>query len=147
MIGRDRRCCVAREARLPCDVSGSSALRQRRQGVWARARLTTDRPVPWQLTKVHEEFWRGTLGDAASEFARSGRAKGEVTLLIAGAGGVEGDASSEAADRASAKAAGGPGVEEQLTALMEAGESPSNVRAAVLLGTAVPDSKRCSDWC
>jgi 16S rRNA (cytidine1402-2'-O)-methyltransferase len=37
-----------------------------------------------ELTKVHEEVWRGTLGDAATEFA--GRAvRGEVVLVVGGA--------------------------------------------------------------
>ncbi|MBM3695320.1 MAG: 16S rRNA (cytidine(1402)-2'-O)-methyltransferase [Actinobacteria bacterium] len=37
-----------------------------------------------ELTKVHEEIWRGTLGEAASHWAES-PARGEVTLVVAGA--------------------------------------------------------------
>jgi 16S rRNA (cytidine1402-2'-O)-methyltransferase len=37
-----------------------------------------------ELTKVHEEVWRGSLGPAAEEFAASPR-RGEVVLVIGGA--------------------------------------------------------------
>ena len=37
-----------------------------------------------ELTKVHEEVWRGTVADAASEFARRD-VKGEVVLVLGGA--------------------------------------------------------------
>lgn len=91
---------------------------------------------PPQLTKVHEEFWRGSLGEAAAEFARSGRARGEVTLLFAGAGEGRGGAAAdgegaEGAERSAAAAGAAPqqSVEEQLAALLAAGELPSNVRA------------------
>ena len=44
-----------------------------------------DRPiaVARELTKRHEEIWRGTLGGARERFA--GGARGEITLVIAGA--------------------------------------------------------------
>ena len=50
-----------------------------------------DRPgcVARELTKVHEVFWRGTLGDLvrrAEEEERARRLKGEITVLVAGAG-------------------------------------------------------------
>ncbi|MGC8825740.1 MAG: 16S rRNA (cytidine(1402)-2'-O)-methyltransferase [Anaerolineae bacterium] len=38
-----------------------------------------------ELTKVHEEFWRGTLGQALEHF-RAQAPRGEFTLVIAGAG-------------------------------------------------------------
>jgi len=37
-----------------------------------------------ELTKVHEEVWRGTLGDAAEAFAAR-QVRGEVVVVIAGA--------------------------------------------------------------
>jgi 16S rRNA (cytidine1402-2'-O)-methyltransferase len=37
-----------------------------------------------ELTKLHEEFWRGTLGDLADRAAQS-PPRGEVTLVVAGA--------------------------------------------------------------
>ncbi|KAH9326951.1 hypothetical protein KI387_007129, partial [Taxus chinensis] len=36
-----------------------------------------------EMTKIHEEFWMGTLGEAKSEFAQRSP-KGEITLLIRG---------------------------------------------------------------
>ena len=40
--------------------------------------------VAREISKLHEEFWRGTLGEAAAHFA-AGPARGEITLVIAGA--------------------------------------------------------------
>lgn len=87
---------------------------------------------------MHEEFWRGSLGAAAEEFARPGRARGEVTLLIDGAAGAaEGEGEEEAAARIVAASSDGDGqalsVEEELTGLLAAGESPSHVRLPVCL--------------
>jgi 16S rRNA (cytidine1402-2'-O)-methyltransferase len=42
-----------------------------------------------ELTKVHEEFWRGTLAELAAR-AAADQVRGEVTLVIAGAPAVEG---------------------------------------------------------
>ncbi|KAK8943916.1 hypothetical protein KSP40_PGU012668 [Platanthera guangdongensis] len=36
-----------------------------------------------EMTKIHEEFWRGTLGEATLAFSRE-QPKGEITLLIEG---------------------------------------------------------------
>jgi len=69
--------------------------------------LGSDRPavVCRELTKVHEEVWRGTLDDAA-EVWRDGEARGEFTLVVAGAPDAAGDL-----DRAL----------EQVASMMEAG--------------------------
>jgi 16S rRNA (cytidine1402-2'-O)-methyltransferase len=40
--------------------------------------------VTRELTKVYEEIWRGTLGEAAVHWARDGTTKGEFTLVIEG---------------------------------------------------------------
>jgi len=41
--------------------------------------------VARELTKIHEEFWRGTLTQAHQEFKhRKGGVKGEITLLVEG---------------------------------------------------------------
>ena len=37
-----------------------------------------------ELTKLHEEIWRGTLGDAVEEFAPDERRRGEFTLVVEG---------------------------------------------------------------
>jgi 16S rRNA (cytidine1402-2'-O)-methyltransferase len=41
--------------------------------------------VARELTKLHEELWRGSIHDAAIEFSTPGRAKGEFTIVIDGA--------------------------------------------------------------
>jgi len=42
--------------------------------------------VARELTKLHEQFVRGTLGDLADKFSDVSKARGEMVLLIAGAG-------------------------------------------------------------
>lgn len=77
-----------------------------------------------ELTKRHEEFWRGSLEGALAEFAERGP-RGEFVLLVEGAG--EGSAP--------AGAAGGPAGEEQILAALRqavaAGESPSSAAKSV----------------
>jgi 16S rRNA (cytidine1402-2'-O)-methyltransferase len=50
------------------------------------ASLGEDRPIVLarELTKLHEEFWRGTLGDAIAHY-QNHAPKGEFTLVVAGA--------------------------------------------------------------
>jgi 16S rRNA (cytidine1402-2'-O)-methyltransferase len=64
---------------------------------------TAGRPVAVvrELTKVHEEVWRGTLADAAAAFAAR-EVRGEVVLVIGGAPAVAAieEATVEAAVRA-----------------------------------------------
>ncbi len=38
-----------------------------------------------ELTKIHEEFWRGSLGDAIALYQETRQPKGEYTLVVAGA--------------------------------------------------------------
>ena len=38
-----------------------------------------------RLEQVHEEFWRGTLAEAAEEFTHR-TPRGEITLVVAGVG-------------------------------------------------------------
>ena len=42
-----------------------------------------------ELTKLHEEFWRGTIGEAIALYTASRKPKGEYTLVVAGASEVE----------------------------------------------------------
>ncbi len=37
-----------------------------------------------ELTKLHEEWWRGTIGEAIATYSKTRRAKGEYTLVVAG---------------------------------------------------------------
>lgn len=41
--------------------------------------------VTRELTKLHEEVWRGTVEGAAAEFATEGRRRGEFTVVVEGA--------------------------------------------------------------
>ena len=67
------------------------------------ADVDAERPVAVvrELTKVHEEVWRGTLAEAAAVFAER-EVRGEVVLVIGGAPAPEpaGDEAVEAAVRA-----------------------------------------------
>lgn len=79
-----------------------------------------------ELTKRHEEFWRGSLAQAAAEFSeRPGGPRGEFVLLVEGAGG----------DAAGPDAAGGDASEEAVVAALQAavaaGESPSGAAKSV----------------
>jgi len=93
--------------------------------------------VARELTKLHEEAWRGTLQAAAVEFAHPGRARGEFTLLIAGAQTAaaddEADAELQAGDAADAQTE----VEQRLQALMAKGVSPSQAAREVAEATGV----------
>ena len=40
--------------------------------------------VARELTKLHEEVWRGTVRDAAAEFGDPSRARGEFTIVVEG---------------------------------------------------------------
>jgi 16S rRNA (cytidine1402-2'-O)-methyltransferase len=51
----------------------SQVLAQEREIVLAR-----------ELTKLHEEFWRGTIADAIALYTQSRQPKGEYTLVVAG---------------------------------------------------------------
>jgi 16S rRNA (cytidine1402-2'-O)-methyltransferase len=37
-----------------------------------------------ELTKVHEEFLRGTVSEVSTELAKRGGVRGEITLIVAG---------------------------------------------------------------
>ncbi|MBE9166351.1 16S rRNA (cytidine(1402)-2'-O)-methyltransferase [Pleurocapsales cyanobacterium LEGE 06147] len=37
-----------------------------------------------ELTKLHEEWWRGTIGEALAIYSKTRQAKGEYTLVVAG---------------------------------------------------------------
>jgi 16S rRNA (cytidine1402-2'-O)-methyltransferase len=78
-----------------------------------------------ELTKVHEEVWRGTLGDAADVFAAR-QVRGEVVVVVGGASPAA-PASDEAVDDA---------VRERLR--HGQGEGPRQIALAVAQGLGVP---------
>jgi 16S rRNA (cytidine1402-2'-O)-methyltransferase len=51
--------------------------------------------VARELTKLHEELWRGSLGEAAAHFAQR-EVRGEVVVVLAGAAEVDPEPPSEA---------------------------------------------------
>ncbi|MDX1686405.1 MAG: 16S rRNA (cytidine(1402)-2'-O)-methyltransferase [Candidatus Promineifilaceae bacterium] len=63
-----------------------------------------DRPlvVARELTKLHEEIWRGTAGDAIEYFGKD-RVRGEITVVIRGAGEEEAAWSEAEVERAMAR--------------------------------------------
>lgn len=73
--------------------------------------------VARELTKLHEEIARGTLAELAERFA--GGARGEVTLVVAGAPG-------QAAEEPAAEP-----LEEELRRRMAGGEAPSAIAREV----------------
>ncbi len=79
-----------------------------------------DRPaaVARELTKVHEEIARGTLSELAARFA--GGARGEVTLVVSGAGAAPPGAGASAEP-----------IEAELARRLAAGEPPSAVAREV----------------
>jgi len=85
-----------------------------------------------ELTKVHEEFWRGTLSEAKTEFERRAP-RGEITMVIEGFHGEDGRAYTSADDdeedvSASSSSAS---VEDALRELLGAGVSPSEASRRV----------------
>jgi 16S rRNA (cytidine1402-2'-O)-methyltransferase len=93
------------------------------------ARLDPDRPIAVvrELTKVHEEVWRGTTAAAAVEFAER-QVRGEVVLVVGGASPAD-PVSDEAIDIA---------VREQLA--QRPGDGPRQI--AEVLGDALGVPRR-----
>jgi 16S rRNA (cytidine1402-2'-O)-methyltransferase len=77
-----------------------------------------------ELTKVHEEYLRGTLGELAAR-AATAPPRGEVTLVVEGA-------------PAGAAAAPPLDVEAEVDARLARGESPKELAAALALATGKP---------
>ncbi|KAM7521162.1 hypothetical protein LguiB_020124 [Lonicera macranthoides] len=75
-----------------------------------------------ELTKIHEEFWRGTLGEAKGAFS-SHQPKGEITFLIEGKAICTEEAPSEAQ------------LENELRELISKGHSLSSAVKMVAAGT------------
>lgn len=67
-----------------------------------------DRPavVAREMTKVHEEFRAGTLGELATTFGSGESVKGEVTLVVAGRGEVRETADMKEIEQAAAQLLG-----------------------------------------
>jgi 16S rRNA (cytidine1402-2'-O)-methyltransferase len=83
-----------------------------------------------ELTKVHEEVWRGTMADAASAFAEH-EARGEVVLVVGGAP-LAGPVSDETVDDA---------VRQRQRLCSGSGEGPRQIADAVAAQLGVPRRK------
>jgi 16S rRNA (cytidine1402-2'-O)-methyltransferase len=83
--------------------------------------------VARELTKVHEEFRRGTLAELAALTALH-PPRGEVTLVVAGASAEE------------AAALGPPAIdlEQAVDARLAAGDTPREIAAALSLSSGKP---------
>ena len=82
--------------------------------------------VARELTKIHEEFVRGTLAELASRYETE-PPRGEVTIVVAGA------SSDERAEE------GAPiDLEADVDARLAAGQSPKDIAAALALKTGKP---------
>jgi len=79
-----------------------------------------------EITKLHEEIARGRLSELRARFA--GELRGEVTLVIAGAGEVHVEAPAEP-------------PEEEILRRLAAGEAPTEVARAIAKGRGVPRSE------
>ncbi len=106
--------------RLPATIVLYEAGNRTGETLHELAALLGNRPaaVARELTKLHEEIARGTLSTLAARFAEG--ARGEVTLVVAGAGGEEArpDLPQEP-------------LEEELRRRMAAGEAPSGIAREV----------------
>jgi 16S rRNA (cytidine1402-2'-O)-methyltransferase len=71
-----------------------------------------------ELTKTHEEIRRGSLAGLSS-WAESGEVRGEIALVVAGAGPVAADLSSGVAE-VRALVRGGTGLKEAVTTVAQA---------------------------
>jgi 16S rRNA (cytidine1402-2'-O)-methyltransferase len=84
-----------------------------------------DRPAALarELTKLHEEIARGRLSELRRRFA--GDLRGEVTLVVGGAEGVEDEAPAET-------------VDDEIARRLRAGEAPTAVGRAIAQGRGIP---------
>jgi 16S rRNA (cytidine1402-2'-O)-methyltransferase len=67
--------------------------------------------VARELTKLHEEVWRGSLAEAAAEFAARD-VRGEIVVVLAGAGPAEPASDDEVAAAVRSRLEGGAGVRQ-----------------------------------
>lgn len=111
------------------------------------AALAPSRPVAVcrELTKLHEEVWRGPAADAAREFAAR-TVRGEVVLVVGGtsAGGREAGNGTDAARGEVESSAGTPARDVELARALKArlDEGATTRDAAQAVATALGTSRR-----
>jgi len=118
--GARRARALAALARLPATLVLYEAGNRLGDTLGALREVLGDRPaaVARELTKLHEEIARGSLGELAARFAEG--ARGEVTLVVAGAD--EADLAPEEPEVP---------LEEELARRRAAGEAPSRIAREV----------------
>ena len=109
---RARSCCTRRPTGWPGRSPTSPSVRPDRRVAVAR-----------ELTKLHEEVWRGSLGDALA-WARRGR-PGEIVLVLEGAPAAGPPHDGAVVDRARAELAAGATARDAARALRAASASPA----------------------
>jgi len=84
-----------------------------------------DRPVvvARELTKLHEEVWRGSAGEAAARAAAGGEPRGEHVIVVAGAPAPPDGGTGDPAVVAAGDSAGAEALEARVRAELEAGAS------------------------
>jgi 16S rRNA (cytidine1402-2'-O)-methyltransferase len=98
--------------------------------------------VARELTKLHEEVWRGTLAGAAEEFAAR-EVRGEVVIVLAGAAAADAPAEAEVAAAVRRHVAGGASWRDAANAA--AAELGSSRRDAYQLALALRRTGEGSD--
>ena len=86
-----------------------------------------------ELTKLHEEVWRGSISDAMERFAEP---RGEFVLVVAGAGTKDEGAAPGSQEEA----------RELLTALRQSGARAREAVAEVMAATGLPRSEVYRIW-
>lgn len=128
--GRDRAAALAEVAGSGCTVVVYEApVRVARTVADLMAACGPERPfvAARELTKLHEEVWRGTLGGATEWLAGSGEQRGEWVLLI-GAPSAEGEPDDDVEER----------IRSALAIRLAAGADRRSAVAEVAAGLGVP---------
>lgn len=79
--------------------------------------------VARELTKLHEEVWRGSAGEAAARAAAGGEPRGEHVIVVAGAPAPPDGSTGDPAVVAAGDSAGAEALEARIRAELEAGAS------------------------
>ena len=97
--------------------------------------LLGDRPlaVCRELTKLHEEVWRGRISEAIERFAEP---RGEFVLVVAGSGGAEGEEGASSQEQA----------RQLLADLRQSGARAREAVAEVMAATGLPRSEVYRMW-
>ena len=101
----------------------------------SRASNAADKTIDSRPPQIHEEFWRGTLAEAAEAFTHR-KPRGEITLVVAGVGPDGGFGEGDVAANGADGAPSGADLEAEIAEMLRSGASPSDAarRAAKELG-------------